>query len=259
MHHRIGEFASLTGLSVKTLRFYAEIGLLTPAAVGFKTGYRLYSMAQVERARYILSLRQFGLTLAQIKDILAAGVSERIALEAARDRLSSSVSEGQKLLRSIETRLAQLPSSAIRLCRLPLMRVASVVKRVAAPTEAENILAELEECLRPAAEEARGILWHRCADAGFFEAEPFIETSESRVGRGSIRVTDLPAVTAACAPSADDVELAEATYRSLREWLPQQGYELSAAKREIVRWQGGIRTLEIQFPVRPRRGALQDR
>ena len=259
MHHRIGEFASLTGLSVKTLRFYDEIGLLIPAAVGSHTGYRHYSVAQVDRARYILSLRQFGLTLAEIKDILAAGVSERAALEAARDRLSSSVSEGQKLLRSIETRLAQLPSGAIRLCRLPLMRVASVRKRVAAATEAENILLELEECLRPAAGMARGILWHHCADAGFFEAEPFIQTADVRVGRNSIRVTDLPAVAAACTPSADDEALAETAYRSLRDWVPQHGYELSAAKREIVRWQGGIRTLEIQFPLRHRRSALQDR
>src|SRR6202034_2111372 len=79
--HRIGEFASLTGLSVKTLRFYDEIGLLMPASVGSHTGYRLYSADQVERARYILSLRQFGLTLAEIKAILATGASERDALE----------------------------------------------------------------------------------------------------------------------------------------------------------------------------------
>ena len=110
-----------------------------------------------------------------------------------------------------------------------------------------------------ASEHARGILWHHCADAGFFEAEPFIETSDDRVGRRSIRVTDLPAVSAACASSADDEELAETAYKSLREWVPQNGYELSAAKREHVRWQGGIRTLEIQFPVRRKAGALQDR
>lgn len=117
--HRIGEFASLTGLSVKTLRFYDEIGLLMPASVGSHTGYRLYSADQVERARYSLSLRQFGLTLAEIKAILATGASERDTLEVARQRLNSSLSEGQRLLCSIEARLAQLPSGdVIRLCRL---------------------------------------------------------------------------------------------------------------------------------------------
>jgi DNA-binding transcriptional MerR regulator len=241
--HRIGEFASLTGLSVKTLRFYDEIGLLMPASVGSHTGYRLYSADQVERARYSLSLRQFGLTLAEIKAILATGASERDTLEVARQRLNSSLSEGQ--------RLAQLPSGdVIRLCRLPPMRVASIRKRVTSAIEAEHMLSELEKCLQPPVERARGILWHHCADAGFFEAEPFVETTEGSFGRGSLRVTDLPAVTAACAPSADDEKLAEMAYHSLRRWLPLNGYGLAAAKRELVRWQGGIRTLEIQFPVR---------
>jgi DNA-binding transcriptional MerR regulator len=250
--HRIGEFSSLTGLSVKTLRFYDEIGLLTPASVGTPTGYRLYSPGQLDRARYIAYLRQFGLTLAQIKAIFAAGASEREALEAARERLVSSVSQGQALLRDIESRLAQLPTrSPIQLRRLAVMRVASVRKRVTRAAEAEAILLELEERLHPAAAARRGILWHRCADAGVLDAEPFVEAASTRgAGGTAIKLTDLPAVTAACAPSADDEALAEVAYMSLRRWLPLHGYELTAAKREIVCWEGGIRTLEIQFPVK---------
>jgi len=250
--HRIGEFSSLTGLSVKTLRFYDEIGLLTPASVGAPAGYRLYSPGQLDRARYIVYLRQFGLTLAQIKAIFAAGASEREALEAAREQLASSVSQGQALLRDVEARLAQLPtSSPIQLRRLPVMRIASVRKRVTRAAEAEGILLELEERLHPAADARRGILWHHCADSGFFEAEPFVETASLRRAVGAaIKLADLPAVTAACASSADDEALAEATYMSLRRWLPLHGYELTAAKREIVCWAGGIRTLEIQFPVK---------
>jgi DNA-binding transcriptional MerR regulator len=251
--HRIGEFSSLTGLSVKTLRFYDEIGLLTPASVGAPTGYRFYSPGQLDRARYIVYLRQFGLTLAQIKAIFAAGASEREALEAARERLASSVSQGQALLQDIEARLARLPTpSLIQLRRFPVMRIASVRKRVTRAAEAEAILLELEERLHPAADARRGILWHHCADSGFFEAEPFVETASLRraaVG-AAIKLTDLPAVTAACASSADDEALAEVAYMNLRRWLPLHGYELTAAKREIVCWQGGIRTLEIQFPVK---------
>ena len=249
--HRIGEFSALTGLSVKTLRFYDEIGLLTPASVGVQTGYRLYSASQVDRARYIFSLRRFGLALVEIKAILATGASEREALEVARDRLSSSLSEGRRLLSHIEARLAELPAGVIRLCRLPAVRVASVRKKVASAIEAETILLELEERLRPPAESLRGVLWHHCADSGFLEAEPFIEVPAGHALKSSIRMSELPAVAAACAPSADDEELAEKAYLSLRDWLPSQRLELSAAKREVVRWQGGLRTLEIQFPVEP--------
>ena len=249
--HRIGEFAALTGLSVKTLRFYDEIGLLTPASVGFQSGYRLYSTHQVDRARYIFSLRRFGLALAEIKAILATDASEREALEVARDRLSSSLSEGRQLLSSIEARLAELPADVICLRRLPSVTVASVRKKVASALEAEAILLELEERLRPPAETSRGVLWHHCADSGFLEAEPFIEVPARTALKSPIRPSQLPAVIAACAPSADDGEQAEKVYLSLRQWLLSRGYELSAPKREVVRWVGGLRTLEIQFPVEP--------
>src|SRR5262245_7045282 len=45
--YRIGEFASLSGISVKTLRFYDEIGLLRPAGVDVRTRYRRYAPSQL--------------------------------------------------------------------------------------------------------------------------------------------------------------------------------------------------------------------
>ena len=46
--YRIGEFAYLGGVSAKTLRFYDEIGLLRPASVDARTGYRQYRPEQLE-------------------------------------------------------------------------------------------------------------------------------------------------------------------------------------------------------------------
>ena len=54
----IGRFARQTGLSVKALRHYDEVGLLRPAAVDPGTGYRSYSAAQVEPAETIRLLRR---------------------------------------------------------------------------------------------------------------------------------------------------------------------------------------------------------
>ncbi len=47
----IGEFSKLTGLTVKTLRFYHEQGLLKPSAVDDQTGYRYYAADKIEAAR----------------------------------------------------------------------------------------------------------------------------------------------------------------------------------------------------------------
>lgn len=67
----IGRFARLTGLSVKALRHYDELGLLRPATVDADTGYRSYSTDQVERAETIRLLRRLELPLDDIATILA--------------------------------------------------------------------------------------------------------------------------------------------------------------------------------------------
>lgn len=62
----ISEFAMSTGLTAKTLRFYDERGILTPADVDPRTGYRRYSAAQMRDATTIRVLRAAGMPLEQI-------------------------------------------------------------------------------------------------------------------------------------------------------------------------------------------------
>jgi DNA-binding transcriptional MerR regulator len=68
----IGRFSRLTGLSVKALRHYDELGLLRPAAVDGQTGYRSYSSAQVGQAEAIRTLRRLELPLDDIATLLSA-------------------------------------------------------------------------------------------------------------------------------------------------------------------------------------------
>ena len=67
----IGRFSRLTGLTVKALRHYDELGLLRPAAVDPATGYRSYSSAQVAVAEAIRTLRRLELPLDDISSLLA--------------------------------------------------------------------------------------------------------------------------------------------------------------------------------------------
>ena len=67
----IGRFSRLTGLTVKALRHYDELGLLRPAAVDPETGYRSYSSDQVSRAETIRTLRRLELPLDDVATILA--------------------------------------------------------------------------------------------------------------------------------------------------------------------------------------------
>jgi DNA-binding transcriptional MerR regulator/effector-binding domain-containing protein len=97
----IGDFSKITGLTIKTLRFYHEQGLLEPTAVDEETGYRYYDRSKIESARIISCLRNLDFTLEEIRDVLRhsgddadlRGVMERqkVALETRLKRLRAIV------------------------------------------------------------------------------------------------------------------------------------------------------------------------
>src|SRR3569623_379879 len=66
---RIGEVAAATGLTVRTLHHYDEIGLLAPSG-RTEAGYRLYSDGDVRRLYRIVALRRLGLALGEIAPLL---------------------------------------------------------------------------------------------------------------------------------------------------------------------------------------------
>ena len=57
---RIGDFSKLSRVSVKTLRYYDEMGLLQPISVDRFTGYRLYEYSQLSVLNRILALKEIG-------------------------------------------------------------------------------------------------------------------------------------------------------------------------------------------------------
>ena len=69
----IGEFAQLTHLSVRTLRRYHGGGLLHPARVDPDSGYRYYTSEQIPTAQVIYRLRELGMPLTEVGEVLATG------------------------------------------------------------------------------------------------------------------------------------------------------------------------------------------
>lgn len=70
--YSIGEFSMMSGIPVRTLRFYHEVGLLVPAAVDSQTNYRSYDERNLEMAKVIVALRGMEFKLEEIREILAA-------------------------------------------------------------------------------------------------------------------------------------------------------------------------------------------
>lgn len=76
---KVGELAKGTGLSVRTLHYYDEIGLLSPSH-RTRSGHRLYTAADVGRLQQIMSLRQLGLRLEEIQACMKDGGAPPLAL-----------------------------------------------------------------------------------------------------------------------------------------------------------------------------------
>jgi DNA-binding transcriptional MerR regulator len=72
--YSIGQLALILKVSTRTLRHYDEIGLLKPYNVNQENGYRYYGKEQISLAKNIIKLKEYGLTLEEIKELTANGV-----------------------------------------------------------------------------------------------------------------------------------------------------------------------------------------
>ncbi|GAU79127.1 GyrI-like domain-containing protein [Fusibacter sp. 3D3] len=68
--YRIGEFSKITFLSVKTLRYYNEIGLLIPAKIDEDTGYRYYDDENFQKSMVIKTLRRFNFSIQELLEVV---------------------------------------------------------------------------------------------------------------------------------------------------------------------------------------------
>ena len=85
----IGEFSNICQVSAKTLRYYAEIGLLEPSEVNPDNGYRYYTIEQLEKMLFINRLKAYSFSLDEIKTILQ--------LEEIQDEFISLIDEIRKM------------------------------------------------------------------------------------------------------------------------------------------------------------------
>lgn len=71
MEYTIKKLGQMAGISTRTLRYYDDIGILKPARIN-SSGYRIYSLAEVDTLQQILFYRELGVSLDIIKDIVTA-------------------------------------------------------------------------------------------------------------------------------------------------------------------------------------------
>lgn len=140
----IGEFSRICRVSTKTLRYYAEIGLLLPEQINSGNGYRYYSAAQLETMLLIERLKAYGFSLEEIKALLCAEASrdEKLypLLVKKKKQLEKQIQESTNTLEQLNSDLeiaasgrsimSFLADIEVRLTEVPEMRLLSVRKNV---------------------------------------------------------------------------------------------------------------------------------
>jgi DNA-binding transcriptional MerR regulator len=254
VQYRIGEFAGLSGVSAKTLRFYDEIGLLRPASVDPRTRYRFYLPQQLEELASILALKDVGVSLADVRNLTKKAKSNedrRRLLHELKKTVEQSIQTAKQSLSWINAALDELDvvkrSIPVVVKRRPAVPIASIRSKVQSYAEIERFEQDLlKELPAESLGDLRGVLWHRCADSGCLEGEPFVALKQRVPARSVYDLKQLAPATLACAYSGLDENSAEQSYAAIRRWMNIRGYRLAGPKREIYLDQ----LLEIQFPLK---------
>jgi DNA-binding transcriptional MerR regulator/quercetin dioxygenase-like cupin family protein len=108
MAYTVKQVAAMSGVSVRTLHFYDETGLLKPAYVA-SNGYRFYEEAQLLTLQQILFYRELGFELKQIKTILDRADFEKVsALQSHREVLRENLARTRTLIETIDKTIKHL-------------------------------------------------------------------------------------------------------------------------------------------------------
>jgi DNA-binding transcriptional MerR regulator len=269
---RIGEFAQIAQVSGRLLRYYDELGLLSPVRIDPQTGYRWYSARQLPRLNRILALKELGLTLEQIAPLLDGeiGAEEmRAMLTERRDHAAEALRAEEARLRRIESRIAQIdagaPSADVVMKSIPAQpylalsclcedidhatRVVTQVVREASTKVSAGLRDRLIVVSRTVEADDQLDL-----DVGFSLTREANRTV--KLGGGlELETRELPAVGAmATLVRTGPAWRSHFAFGAIGEWIEANSYELAGPCREVFLDTPVERAtepiIEIQFPVR---------
>jgi DNA-binding transcriptional MerR regulator len=112
VEHSISAVARMAGISSRTLRHYNEIGLLPPARVS-ANGYRWYGRHQLLRLQRVLLLRELGVALPRIAEILDGEADELAALRRHREQLAAEHDRLTRVIATVDRTIAGLTGERI--------------------------------------------------------------------------------------------------------------------------------------------------
>lgn len=240
--YSIGTFADLGGVSIRMLRHYDQIGLLTPARVDSGSGRRSYGADQLDRLNRLVALKELGFTLSEVKQLLDDGIEpaemrgmlrmRAIDLESRLLRDHQTLDRVQARLRLIESEAAMTVTEVVIKTIAP-QRVIGLRDDVSPDSEAD-VEALFDRVITPmdgaAADRAAPISWrHRTAETLHVYAG-YLASSATVAG---LEAFELPATTVASVVRRGAVTTMSEGHQAIARWAEFNGHTHSIAE---ARW-----------------------
>lgn len=238
--YKIGMFAQMNHVTVKTLRFYEEQGLLKPAYVEEENGYRYYTMDQMAVLHRITALKRAGFTLEDIR-MLQKGTSRRALLVRKKTELLSKIAELTRQAAILDRYLLDEDNSLdapVLIKTIPSCVAATMQERIESYDALFDLMptmgAEMErlgcECAVPE------YCFTRYLESGFQEEQILIETCEAVTEKKQdselVKFQEFEEIQAACIFHKGSYDTFSETYDVILRYIEENGFEISGDIRE---------------------------
>lgn len=238
--YRIGLFAQMNRITVKALRFYEEQGLLLPARIDEESGYRYYTMRQMEPLHRILALKEAGFTIEDMKRLDASG-DERSFLLRKKNAILEKIAQLTLQLSKIDGYLmagGNSLSAPVMVKTIPETVCAVMRRRIDSYDALFDIMPEMGGYMEDAGCVCAlpEYCFTRYLEPGFQEAQILVEVceavTEQKADRGCLRFRTIPETRAACIYHKGSYRDFPKTYEVILRYIEENGYEICGNIRE---------------------------
>lgn len=264
--YKIGMFANMNRVTIKTLRYYAEKNLLNPVYVDEENGYRYYEASQIADLHKILALRGMGFSIEDIRCIIH-GEEEKTLLQRKKQEILKEIAALTAKLAEVESYLCQKDSALsqpVLIKKIPEVTVCTMERKIKSYDELFDLMPEMGEemeqlgciCAKPE------YCFTRYMEQGFKENDILVEVcqsvTEKKEDSDKVRFITLPEVEVACIFHKGSYDDFHKSYAVILDFIEENGYEICGNIREnyidgvwnkdtTEEWLS-----EIQIPVRKR-------
>lgn len=262
MYYSIGTFSKLTRTTIAALRFYDKEGIFKPAYTDASTGYRYYLSSQLSELQDIISLRQVGMSVEQIKDIVKHG-QKKEQLKKYRLELENKISELRMQLNRLKLMSGDQSPCDVTIVELSEQTVFSKTASVESNKQLYRFIQDAEQEfftkypeLKTASPDYCFLTYldneYRCEN---MTVEYSMALAPSINFPDNINFKRLPACKAACIYFKGSNQYIGAGFAYLYDWINKSGYTVCGTPRE--RYIDGLWNVdsvekwltEIQIPI----------